>query len=65
MSRAKRISLDNSTLLAHFLSIGATLYSGPMAIEKQQSMCQVRDLWGNCIGLRGLEILFDFEQMFL
>ena len=39
--------------LAHFQGLGATLYRGPMAIENGQSMCQVRDPWGNCIGLRG------------
>ena len=39
--------------LAHFQSVGAVLYRGPMAIEDGQAMCQVRDPWGNCIGLRG------------
>ena len=39
--------------LAHFQSLGATLYRGPMAIEDGQAMCQVRDPWGNCVGLRG------------
>ena len=39
--------------LAHLQSIGATLYRGPLAIEDGQSMCQVRDPWGNCLGLRG------------
>ena len=32
--------------------LGATLYRGPLAIEGGQWMCQVRDPWGNCIGLR-------------
>ena len=41
------------TALAHFQSIGAKLYRGPLKIEGNQSMCQVRDPWGNCIGLRG------------
>jgi predicted enzyme related to lactoylglutathione lyase len=41
------------SVLDHFLSIGATLYRGPLAIENGQSMCQVLDPWGNCIGLRG------------
>ena len=44
-------SLDDA--LAHFQDLGATLYRGPMAIEADQAMCQVRDPWGNCIGLRG------------
>ena len=39
--------------LAHFQAVGATLYRGPMSIEDGQRMCQVRDPWGNCIGLRG------------
>ena len=39
--------------LSHFQSIGATLYRGPMTIEDGQRSCQVRDPWGNCIGLRG------------
>ena len=39
--------------LAHFESIGAKLYRGPMDIEEGGRMCQVRDPWGNCIGLRG------------
>ena len=39
--------------LQHMQSIGATLYRGPMQIEEGLGMCQVRDPWGNCIGLRG------------
>jgi ribosomal protein S18 acetylase RimI-like enzyme len=39
--------------LAHLERLGATLYRGPMAIENGEAMCQVRDPWGNCIGLRG------------
>jgi predicted enzyme related to lactoylglutathione lyase len=39
--------------LAHALNQGATLYRGPMPIEAGQAMCQVRDPWGNCVGLRG------------
>jgi len=41
------------TALARLQSLGATLYRGPMAIEEGQAMCQVRDPWGDCIGLRG------------
>jgi uncharacterized protein len=37
----------------HFQDLGAALYRGPMRIEDGLSMCQVRDPWGNCIGLRG------------
>jgi predicted enzyme related to lactoylglutathione lyase len=44
---------DFRVALRHFESIGAVLYRGPLAIENGQSMCQVRDPWGNCIGLRG------------
>jgi len=39
--------------LKHMQEIGAVLYRGPMEIEDGQRMCQVRDPWGNCIGLRG------------
>lgn len=44
---------DFESALKHFLSLGATLYRGPMAIEGGFAMCQVQDPWGNCIGLRG------------
>lgn len=43
--------LDRS--LAHFEALGALLYRGPMAIQDGLWMCQVRDPFGNCIGLRG------------
>lgn len=36
-----------------FLSLGAQLYRGPMEIDQGMQMCQVKDLWGNCIGIRG------------
>ncbi len=39
--------------LQHFLSVGAVLHRGPMQIEDNQCMCQIKDPWGNCIGLRG------------
>ncbi len=39
--------------LAHFQSVGAKLYRGPMQIEDGQRMCQMQDPWGNSIGLRG------------
>ncbi|MDR3005968.1 MAG: glyoxalase/bleomycin resistance/dioxygenase family protein [Acidovorax sp.] len=38
---------------SHFLALGATPYRGPLAIESGLGICQVRDPWGNCIGLRG------------
>lgn len=43
--------LDRSR--AHFEALGALLYRGPMAIQDGLWMCQVRDPFGNCIGLRG------------
>ena len=42
-----------ASALQHMQSIGATLYRGPAEIEDGKRMCQVRDPWGNCIGLRG------------
>ena len=39
--------------LGHFQGLGAQLYRGPLQIEGGEAMCQVRDPWGNCIGLRG------------
>ena len=39
--------------LAALQSRGATLYRGPMDIEDGQVICQVRDPWGNCIGITG------------
>jgi predicted enzyme related to lactoylglutathione lyase len=44
---------DFDVALQRMQSIGATLYRGPRKIENQQRICQVRDPWGNCIGLRG------------
>lgn len=44
---------DFDQSLAHFQSIKATMYRGPAEIEDGKRMCQVRDPWGNCIGLRG------------
>lgn len=44
---------DFDAALGHLLDAGATLYRGPIDIEAGQRMCQVRDPWGNCIGLRG------------
>jgi predicted enzyme related to lactoylglutathione lyase len=39
--------------VARLRTLGASLYRGPMRIERGLSMCQVQDPWGNCIGLRG------------
>ena len=44
---------DFDQALAHFQATGATLYRGPAAIEDGKRMCQLRDPWGNCVGLRG------------
>lgn len=44
---------DFNAALAHVEKLGATLYRGPLAIQDGLAMCQVRDPWGNCIGLRG------------
>lgn len=44
---------DFDAALRHFEEIGAVLYRGPMDIEAGLTMCQVRDPWGNCVGLRG------------
>ncbi|OCJ17877.1 hypothetical protein A6U87_02840 [Rhizobium sp. AC44/96] len=44
---------DFDRTLAHLQSVGAVLYRGPMKIDGELWMCQVRDPWGNCIGIRG------------
>ena len=44
---------DFDEALSHLNKLGAALYRGPMSIEHGQRMCQVRDPWGNCIGIRG------------
>lgn len=44
---------DFGIALLHMQNIGAKLYRGPMEIENGQTICQVQDPWGNCIGLRG------------
>ncbi|MBY8074045.1 glyoxalase/bleomycin resistance/dioxygenase family protein [Vibrio fluvialis] len=45
---------DFEETLAHFLSLGAKLYRGPLNIESGMVMCQVEDPIGNLIGLRGM-----------
>jgi GNAT superfamily N-acetyltransferase/predicted enzyme related to lactoylglutathione lyase len=37
----------------HFVSLGATLYRGPMNIEGGRRMCKLKDPFGNLLGLRG------------
>ena len=44
---------DFDQALQDIQDAGAVLHRGPMTIEHGQRMCQVRDPWGNCIGLRG------------
>ncbi|WLH92266.1 GNAT family N-acetyltransferase [Pseudomonas sp. FP453] len=43
---------DLQQALRRFEELGGTLYRGPMEIEGGHWICQVRDPWGNCIGLR-------------
>jgi predicted enzyme related to lactoylglutathione lyase len=50
---------DLNAALEHFKGLGASLYRGPIEIENGLSMCQVRDPWGNCIGLRGPRVVAD------
>ncbi len=50
---------DLDAALNHFKGLGASLYRGPMEIENGLCMCQVRDPWGNCIGLRGPSVAAD------
>jgi hypothetical protein len=47
---------DFQAALEHLLAAGATLYRGPIDIDAGQRMAQVRDPWGNCIGIRGLGV---------
>jgi len=44
---------DFNTALVALQVRGATLYRGPLSIEGGFAMCQVRDPWGNCIGITG------------
>jgi len=46
-------AVEFDAMLQHLLSLGAVLHRGPADIEDGMKMCQVRDPWGNCIGLRG------------
>ncbi|RSZ42330.1 MULTISPECIES: VOC family protein [unclassified Variovorax] len=47
---------DFDAALRRFEGAGAVLYRGPLRLDDPQGvqcMCQVRDPWGNCIGIRG------------
>lgn len=44
---------DFDASMAHLIAIGGRLYRGPLDIQDDLRMCQVKDPWGNCIGLRG------------
>lgn len=44
---------DFNAALAALQSCGAALYRGPLTIEGGFAMCQLRDPWGNCIGITG------------
>jgi predicted enzyme related to lactoylglutathione lyase len=44
---------DFDTTLAQLQSAGGVLYRSPMEIDGALWMAQVRDPWGNCIGIRG------------
>jgi len=39
--------------LEYLQRLGAVLYRGPLVLEEGKKMCQVKDPWGNCIGLMG------------
>jgi predicted enzyme related to lactoylglutathione lyase len=38
--------------IARLRELGAVLYRGPLDIADGDRICQMRDPWGNCIGLR-------------
>lgn len=44
---------DFQKRLDYLLELGAILHRGPMNVEQGFKMCQVKDLWGNCIGIKG------------
>lgn len=44
---------DFDTSVTHFIAIGGKLYRGPLTVQDGLRMCQIKDPWGNCIGLRG------------
>ncbi len=44
---------DFNKRLAELESLGAQLYRGPLNLEDGERMCQVKDPFGNLMGLRG------------
>ena len=46
-------TVDFNTRLNFLLSIGATLFRGPMDVKSGIRMCQVLDPFGNPFGIRG------------
>lgn len=46
---------DFEKSVTHLEGLGGELYRGPLRIDDNLIMCQVRDPWGNCIGLRGVD----------
>lgn len=44
---------DFEARFTELLSLGATRFRGPLDIEGGQRMAQVKDPWGNALGLRG------------
>jgi predicted enzyme related to lactoylglutathione lyase len=44
-------SLESAT--RYFLSLGATLYRGPLTVENGEAICQICDPFGNALGLIG------------
>lgn len=44
---------DFEKALTGLKAAGAVLYRGPLKIDDELWMCQLRDPWGNCIGIRG------------
>ena len=44
---------DFHARLQEVLELGAVLFRGPMRVEGNMGMCQVKDPWGNAFGLRG------------
>jgi predicted enzyme related to lactoylglutathione lyase len=38
--------------IARLRELGAVLYRGPLDLAGGDRICQMRDPWGNCIGLR-------------
>lgn len=53
---------DFEKSLMHLQGLGAVLYRGPMRIDGDILMCQVRDPWGNCLGLRGAALSFNMSR---